>query len=261
MSRAPRASSALTWLVDRTPRRVASLFKHNTTATRLLGPLLSPLLPEREIAVTVRAGCARGLKIVIDPRREKYYWTGTYEPQVQRAIVDALHPGETFWDIGAHTGFFTLLAARHTGPSGRVVAVEPASITRARLEAGIALNGFRNVTVLPFALTGTTGEAVLYRHGATSMWTLLPELGEGPGELVETRTLSELADLAEPPDLIKLDVEGAELDVLARGAAFLRERHPKVIVEFSEPAMLGRARGKLPAYRFEQLGGPHWLLS
>ena len=251
----------MTWLLDHTPRRVALLFKHDTPATRLLGPVVGRLLPERETVVTVRAGCGRGLKLVIDPRREKFYWTGTYEPHVQRAIVDSLAPGATFWDVGAHTGFFTMIAARHTGPTGHVVALEPASITRRRLEAGIALNGFRNVTVLPFALTATAGEAVLYRHGATSMWTLVPERGEEPGESVETRTLAQLGDLGEPPDLIKLDVEGAELEVLSTAAAFLHERRPPLIVEFTDPAMVSQARTMLRGYRFEQLGGAHWLLS
>ena len=224
---------------------------------RRLAPVLNPLLPERELHVRVLGGPARGIRIVIEPRLEKYYWTGTHELDVQHALVDLLAPGSTFWDIGAHAGFFSLLAARLVGPGGRVHAFEPLAVNRRRLERSIELNRVGNVVVSGDAMAREPGSAVLRRHASTLMGALA---SGGDGERVRTTTLDDLARRIGAPDVVKIDAEGREVDVLCGGLRMLAERRTAVVVELNRPELLRDARSIFSSYAFDPLGSEHWLL-
>ncbi|MHB8644056.1 MAG: FkbM family methyltransferase, partial [Gaiellaceae bacterium] len=199
-------------------------------------------------------------RIAIDPRREKFYWTGAYELEVQRALVRVLRPGMRFWDIGAHAGFMTLLASRIVGESGGVLAFEPASETRARLVRNIRINGIDNVDVCSQAVSAASGTATLFAHAASSMWTLVPELGDRPSGEVECTTLNDLTAAHGAPDIVKIDVEGAETDVLAGGTAMLDPGSTVFIVEFSSADALARAREMCRTREFTQIDAAHWIL-
>ncbi|MHB8643448.1 MAG: hypothetical protein ACYDA3_11265, partial [Gaiellaceae bacterium] len=89
-------------IIDKVPGAVARRVRAGTRTSRMLARLVNPLVPANETTVTIRSGPAAGMRIAIDPRREKFYWTGAYELEVQRALVRVLRPGMRFWDIGAH---------------------------------------------------------------------------------------------------------------------------------------------------------------
>jgi hypothetical protein len=106
---------------------------------------------------------------------------GLWEPRLTEIIAKALPPGGVFIDVGAHVGYYTLLASRRVGPAGRVVAVEPNPETLLRLRRNIALNDSRNITVEPVACTDRetmlqffpagvedTGESSLNRQNANA---------------------------------------------------------------------------------------------
>jgi len=76
--------------------------------------------------------------------------------------INEVKPGQTVLDIGASIGFFTLLLARLVGPSGRVFAFEPDTVSFALLKANVLVNGHRNVTLVNKAVTATTGVQKLY---------------------------------------------------------------------------------------------------
>jgi FkbM family methyltransferase len=242
------------------PSQVAAHLRTDAPVTRILRPLINRLMPSAPTWVVVRSGAASGLRLLIDPKGEKYYWTGTHEVPVQQAIVSHLKPGMTFWDIGAHIGFFSLLACRRVGDSGHVHAFEPMEQNRARLSVGIQENGFSNITVHEYGLAATSGEAVLHAHPSSLMWTLVPERGMRRGITVWCYTLDELAQFTSRPDLIKIDAEGAEVEVLRGGLHFLSTARPSLIIEFSDDAFLAEARQLLPFYTFECLSLHHWLL-
>ncbi len=92
------------------------------------------------------------------------------------------------------------------------------------------------------------------------MWTLVAELGKQEGIAVRCCTLDEVTEFATPPDLIKVDAEGAEVDVLGGGLNFLANARPPLIVEFSNETLLAEARDLLPFYTFKRLAPHHWLL-
>lgn len=261
MSVRQRADRAAVRLLERVPPGVAARFASESVAARIVRPVVNRVLPAGEVTVAVSSGPARGLRLPVDLRHEKFYWTGSYEPDVQRVLVQALGPGDVFWDIGAHAGFFTVLGARLVGDSGRVVAVEPMSVNRRRVLESVRLNGFETVDVLPNALAAEAGTRLLHAEAATSMWTLLGNGEPGSGETVECVTLATLAGTAPPPALVKIDVEGVELDVLRGGVDFLLDRRPHLVVEFVSDALVDAARTLLPPYRFERVGPRQWLLS
>lgn len=125
--------------------------------------ILNALVPQEPEAVEVARGPLAGVRLILDLRREKYLWLGTYEPWVQDVIVARLRPGDVAWDIGAFVGYHTLLMRRVCGP-GSVVAVEPDTSNRARLVVNLAANGATDVYVVGKAVGAREGTARLRRH-------------------------------------------------------------------------------------------------
>lgn len=257
----PFAARVVSALLNSAPAPIATRFASNGVAARTLRPLVNRMVGQGPAVVTVRSGPNAGLKLAIHPRTEKFYWTGLHEPWVQDALVTTLRPGMTFWDVGAHIGFMALLGSRLVGAGGAVRAFEPAEDNRARLLANARLNHVANLEVESCALGAVGRTAMLYAHGASSMRTLVAELGHGEGETVVCRTIDEVAAAAPPPDVIKIDVEGVELDVLRGGHGLFAAHHPTLVVEFSTPEFVEEARALLPDYAFALAGKNHWLLS
>jgi FkbM family methyltransferase len=144
--------------------------------------------------------------------------------------------GEVFWDIGANIGFFSLIAARRVGGRGRVYAFEPVPRNAAAITRGARLNGLDTIEVFVEAVGATNGRAklLLARHlgGAA-----LASAGAPPDECgateVDIVTLDEVfaQRRLRPPSLVKIDVEGAEIDVLRGMIRILRVHRPPVIYE------------------------------
>jgi FkbM family methyltransferase len=172
------------------------------------------------------------------------YLTGDAEPEVQEALAELLKPGQTVYDVGANIGFFTILCSRLVGPSGRVYAFEPIPRNLATLKRNIALNGLTNVVVVEMALSSSSGTAEMF----VSPWSAFHSLnvegaskqdnhGPDAGEIVvQTVTLDEFVrdDGVHAPDLVKIDVEGAELIVLAGMRETLRTLKPLVLCELHD---------------------------
>jgi FkbM family methyltransferase len=154
----------------------------------------------------------------------------------ERSFVERfLRPGMTMLDIGAHHGYYTLLASRKVGPSGLVLAVEPSPRERKRLRLHLRMNRCKNVQVESRALGEAEGTAELYlvRGSETGCNSLrAPNIAQDTERLsVSVECLDRvLQDHGiEHVDLIKLDVEGAELSAL-RGARQLLSKQPRPVI-------------------------------
>lgn len=185
---------------------------------------------------------------------------GTLEASVQEAMLRHVAPGSVFYDVGANLGFFALLAARMTGPEGRVYAFEPAPANAAAIRRNAAHNDFANIEVVERAAGASTGRARLQVVDDQS-WSKLEEYGAHPGtqEILEVDLVA-LDDLvaggeAPAPDVVKIDVEGAEIAVLEGMEAILAGHRPAIICELHDThrefAEHMRARG----YRLINLEG------
>jgi FkbM family methyltransferase len=159
---------------------------------------------------------------------------GVWEPHVTAVFRERLGRGDVCVDVGANVGYYTLLAAELVGQEGRVYALEPSPETHAALVANVELNGYANVVAQCVAAGGTTGEAVL-DSAVQSVRAAIRRPDDEPGGFrVAVRPLSAIVPEAEAPRLrlIKIDVEGYELEVL-RGVEPLLEQgaRPAVLVE------------------------------
>ena len=156
-----------------------------------------------------------------------------YENATTRLIESLLRPGMTFVDVGAHAGYFTLLAAGLVGASGKVYAFEPAPQNFALLKRNVELNGFQNVVMFQKAVADRVGKIELFLSRCESGWHSIYRGVKGAGRPVdiEVTTLDEtLAREGWPSvDLLKIDAEGAEPAVL-RGLQVLLRRSPSVCV-------------------------------
>jgi FkbM family methyltransferase len=154
----------------------------------------------------------------------------------ESAFVESfLRPGMNILDIGAHHGFYTLLASARTGPTGQVLAFEPSPRERKRLRRHLHLNRCTNVTVQECALGSTEGIADLFvvedtETGCNSLRP--PNVPQSVKAIsVKVSTIDRCLELAgiDRVDFVKLDVEGAEIEVL-KGAPQLLKRKPRPVM-------------------------------
>jgi FkbM family methyltransferase len=162
---------------------------------------------------------------------------GAYEPETTALCHALLRPGMVAIDVGANVGYFTVLFADIVGPQGYVLSFEPCRSTCTILRHNVAKNAFRHVHVVHAAVTHTTGKIQLYY--STSEETHSIGRIESTTEAAETVAAWALDVYVDQVplsrlDLLKIDVEGADLDVLRGARALLAKHRPYVIVEASE---------------------------
>lgn len=171
----------------------------------------------------IRAGPLAGLRWRRYNLLNFWYHLGLFEPHISRLIERSLRHGDSFWDIGANGGYHTLLAARKVGSSGHVLAVEANPDLAPLIESQLRLNHMSNYTVLSVAISDAQGTAS-FGLDSNSLKGSLTEAGtENERETLEvqTTTLDGLGDHHTLPHLIKIDVEGAEVQVLRGGERLL----------------------------------------
>ena len=178
-----------------------------------------------------------------------------HEPLTDRWLRDAVKPGMTAVDVGAHVGYFSLLLSTLVGEGGRVYAVEPAEQNLDLLRKNIAANERSNVVVLPFAAGKERRERTFNVTGFS--WT--HGFYDHPEEaVVATATILEVPlddELAGPVDFVKIDVEGAELEVLEGMRRVVEQSADlRLIVEWSPACQrsAGREPHDLPRYLEER---------
>ena len=163
--------------------------------------------------------------------------SGELEPGTRNLIQRVLQSGDTFVDVGANVGMHTLAAAKAVGGAGRVIAIEPYATTAELLKKTIWLNGFGNIVeVHQVAASDEEGERTLYLGGTSGHHSLFPlgEASAGDGQVkVQVATVDQITSQMTAATLIKIDAEGAELEVMAGAVALLmRSSDVGVIAEF-----------------------------
>lgn len=170
---------------------------------------------------------------------------GSFEPNEFALLDRLLRPGMVFLDGGANEGAYTVFAAARVGPAGRVVAVEPSAREIERLQGNIALNRLRNVDIVEAALAECSGSAPLLvaeklHAGQNTLGAFAYDAVKSVGtqdvaiealeDIVSRYGLSRL-------DILKLDLEGAEIRALSGATRVLAEMRPLVLTEVSEAAL------------------------
>jgi FkbM family methyltransferase len=171
------------------------------------------------------------------------YLTGLHEPGTTRVIKEVLKSGMFALDVGAHAGYFTRLFAKLVGPSGRVLAFEPHPASFDVLKNNS--KRFRNIALFNCAISDRRMRVSLYESDIHSgRNSLFPDSAENSMREVRDVEAIPLDDIVgdQKVDLVKIDVEGGEIEVL-RGAQFLaRESSRPVLIIECNPSVLA-ARG------------------
>jgi FkbM family methyltransferase len=146
--------------------------------------------------------------------------SGRLEPRTTALFERILRPGDCFVDVGAHVGYHSLLAVRLVGASGRIFAIDPQPYNCAKILTNAELNGFANITVIAAAVDEADGFIALKNQSRQDKARLtLAGAGVNDGALtfvvpkITLRWLIESYKLR-PVSLLKIDVEGFELEVL-----------------------------------------------
>jgi FkbM family methyltransferase len=198
--------------------------------------LLEPLQPGERMPMVPGPGrTVLQLDLAQQPSRQ-WYWFGAWEPADMAALPRLLRPGMVAVDAGANIGIFTLAMARLVGESGEVHAFEPEPGNAALLEENVRRNDLEGTVTVVRSALGEEAGSVSISTGPDAASAYVSDGGvEVPRLRLDDYPLSRL-------DLLKLDIEGAELGAL-RGAARTIERfRPVLLVECAE-RHLARAGG------------------
>jgi FkbM family methyltransferase len=184
------------------------------------------LLPA-EMILPILQGPSRGMRWIVGSG-DHGYWLGSYEIGFQKLFAQRISGGEIVFDIGAHVGFYTLLAARRVGPAGHVFAFEPLPRNADFIEQHIQINKLDNVTFQQVAISDRSG-IVRFGGGLSSSTGHITTGGE---EQVQAAALDNLLDSGkiDPPSVMKIDVEGAEGAVLRGGRELIAKHKPELFL-------------------------------
>lgn len=163
---------------------------------------------------------------------------GIYEEEETHFFLEWLQPGMAVLDIGANFGYFTLLAAKAVGSTGRVLSFEPEPANFALLTRNIALNGYAHARGFQLALSDHAGSLRLFTDAANlGNPSLSAKNVPASGAFVDVATITLDAFLAGERDLparfhlLKMDVQGAEALVMAGAKALLERDRPWLLLE------------------------------
>src|SRR5262245_5563942 len=167
---------------------------------------------------------------------------GELEPGLRRLLERVLEPGMTFVDVGAHIGVHTLAAARRVGSAGHVFAFEPTPATHVQLQRSLKLNALDSVVTARQAAVGSRNTKQPLHLSAICGHNSLYPLSRDETGIVEVDVVRLDDEL--PPrrriDVVKIDVEGAELDVLSGMSRIVAENPGLLIVAEYGPSHLAR---------------------
>lgn len=182
--------------------------------------------------VTIRQGYVAGYRWRRNHRYVNGYWIGQYELPLQQALVGELKKGNTFFDVGANAGFFTLVAAKAVGSQGRCVAFDPSPVNHENIQEQLRLNCLRYCEAVMEAVADRDGREQ-FSFGAPGSPT--GKLGQG-GTREQTidvvvTTIDRAVERFGVPNVIKMDIEGAEVKALEGAKDTLLRHRPTWIIE------------------------------
>lgn len=153
---------------------------------------------------------------------------GTYEAGKTEAVLKTVSRGDVAWDIGGHVGYYAVIESRLVGDSGQVLVFEPRPLNAAYIRRHVELNQVRNITLIESAVSDQCGTAMFESRTGTGTG----HLSESGNLQVNTVVVDELVeqDGYPPPDFIKLDIEGAEVEALSGALRTIKKYRPKMLI-------------------------------
>ncbi|WP_343574918.1 FkbM family methyltransferase [Pseudomonas sp.] len=174
--------------------------------------------------------------------QRRIFWIGYYNREIVALLNRLITPGMVIIDIGANIGEITLVAANRTTSAGRVIAFEPMKSIADQLEENIVKNALPWATAVRLGISDQMGEAHIYESAGDcqsnelnrGLGTLYPiQAGARPSQTISLTTLDRYIEEhpVERLDIIKIDIEGAELACLKGATTVLNQYRPMIIIE------------------------------
>jgi len=191
----------------------------------------------------------QGSKMHVDPKGlpksyiktfQAYILSSSWEELTTEMFKKVVKEGDTVLDLGANLGYFTLLAARLVGEKGRVYAFEPEPTNYSLLLKNIELNGYSNVVAVQKAVSDVKGKVKFFLDSRDTGAHTIYQSGDRKKYIeIEAVTLDDfLKDENHRVNVIKMDIEGAELAALSGMQQIIRESdNLKIFAEFHLPAI------------------------
>lgn len=183
---------------------------------------------------------------------------GTFEKRELEFVSQYLKPGNTVMDIGSNIGFFSVVMGRTIGKTGVVFAFDPVPTNIARLKSNLDANGISAEAVYELALGSANGQMELQMSDDTAYASMHKvEDGFGNGQIIQV-SMKKLDDVwhegGRPMiSFIKMDVEGAELEVIKGGGKMLTQCHPTMLIEANTPQHLAKLIEALQPYGYQHI--------
>jgi len=199
----------------------------------------------------LQADIQKPIKIVLDQSQFSqnhilYHFKNNsmYEPETFLAFEHILKPGDTFIDVGTHIGFFSLVASRMVGDSGKVISFELNPTNYAHLLTHMNINEIKNILPHNWAVSDKSGPTEFYNNtdndGGHSLWDCGKhefniKSKENPKSIISySIAIDDYFDSNCKVNLMKIDTEGAEVLVLKGMQNLLKRDHPIVVAEVNE---------------------------
>lgn len=198
--------------------------------------LVKKLLGSNSLNFTIRTGVNQGYSWKFYSNSNNEFVLGTWEQTMQDIFLRFIKQGDSVYDLGAHQGFLAMLASRLINGEGKVYAFEPLPSNFNRMEENIQRNAIKNCVLYNVAVSDSSK---LVKFSSSQEDVSNTYIKSSPAfqskSFVEVKAVSldELLEKNEltPPDFIKIDVEGAELDVLKGAAKILKVHSPILYLE------------------------------
>jgi FkbM family methyltransferase len=160
------------------------------------------------------------------------YWLGSFELDKVRQFVEVLKKDQVVYDIGANVGYYTLLSSLHVGEKGHVYSFEPLPMNIYYLRRHIAMNQLQNVSVVEAAVSDSC-DKVYFDEGPNRFMGKISSDGTIEVQTFDLDSLSEQGRI-DFPDVMKIDVEGAELSVLRGAKGIIHKSKPLIFLATHE---------------------------
>lgn len=215
--------------------------------------------------ISVGRGPLKGLNWKCSSNQQFWMPLGIYEQETANWLLASLHEGCVFFDIGANFGYFTLMGAKAVGTKGKVISFEPIPANYSYVKELISLNAFDNVVCEKVAISDMNGtvEFAVEKNNANSHLASI-KLKHASSQilervLVQTISLDDFCEKNVVPDVVKCDVEGAEVLVLSGAKTLLEKKKTKWIISCHSQELKVECRKIMQdaGYSVDELDGFH----
>jgi len=174
-----------------------------------------------------------GISYVLVDLSSLYIIDPKYELKVLKCVLSKISKGDVFIDVGAHIGKYTFVVAKRVAPTGKVIAIEPNPLVFKALVNGIRQNKLTNVIPLNIAVSDKNAIVKLYVKRSSTLSSIkepdysikiISVISKSIDSIVQELNLNKV-------DWVKIDAEGAEVDILKGMTNTLTKFRPKIIIE------------------------------